>query len=406
MKSNNNYSSVGHSGQPRSEDRKRQSRWDGGERGGRGRGDSDRNSRNDEGRFASVTSSSLEDDDEAIRALQQEAIEREQTTRRTTSRQQQQQQHPPQPGRRGGSYHGDNYQYHNNKNNNNNKRFRSSSSEYQDRKDGRNYRDNNKYEEERYRGRQRRDNNNNKNSSKDGADYYGPSTSVSQDNDDKKNHHHVPNFGLSGALTRDLGNNNNNNNAGHGGGVENRNIMRKGIVLKFQEPLEARIPNTHWRLYVFKNKKKNTKNNHSSSFKNKVDDPNSDNDDDDDDNNKPIETLHISKQSAYLIGRNQDICDIVLGHASCSSQHAVLQYRALPVSNTDNDNNNIAMTQQQQRLQCLPYLMDLESTNGTFINGIRLDAARYYQLKKGDVIQFAASTREYVLLTANTTSIA
>jgi smad nuclear-interacting protein 1 len=48
--------------------------------------------------------------------------------------------------------------------------------------------------------------------------------------------------------------------------------------------------------------------------------------------------------------------------------------------------------------------MDLESTNGTFLNGIKIDPARYYQLKKGDVLTFGASTREYVLLTENTTS--
>jgi len=49
--------------------------------------------------------------------------------------------------------------------------------------------------------------------------------------------------------------------------------------------------------------------------------------------------------------------------------------------------------------------MDLESTNGTFLNGVRIDSARYYQLIKGDVLTFGASTREYVLLTENTTSI-
>jgi smad nuclear-interacting protein 1 len=43
--------------------------------------------------------------------------------------------------------------------------------------------------------------------------------------------------------------------------------------------------------------------------------------------------------------------------------------------------------------------MDLESTNGTFINGVRLEAARYYELRRGDVITLGASSREYVLLT-------
>jgi len=148
-----------------------------------------------------------------------------------------------------------------------------------------------------------------------------------------------PNFGLSGALAQETG-------VGD---------------LKFQEPPEARAPNTQWRLYVFKD-------------------------------DKPLETLHISKQSAYLFGRNTEFADIHIAHPSSSGQHAVLQYRALP-------------GKEDGRLRCQPYLMDLESTNGSFINGVRIDSARYYQLKKGDVLKFGASTREYVLLTDNTTAI-
>ena len=164
--------------------------------------------------------------------------------------------------------------------------------------------------------------------------------------DEKKPPAHKANFGLSGALAKD---------AGGGGNVY------KGVVLKFQEPPEARAPNTKWRFYVFKGK-------------------------------EMLETLHISKQSAYLCGRNQEICDIYLAHPSMSSQHAVLQYRALPHKDTG-------------RLSCQPYIMDLESTNGTFLNGVRLDPARYYQLRKGDVLTFGASKREYVLLSENTTAL-
>ena len=155
-----------------------------------------------------------------------------------------------------------------------------------------------------------------------------------------------PNFGLSGALTKDEG----------GGG----NVY-KGVVLKFREPPEARAPNTQWRLYVFKGK-------------------------------ELLQTLHIAKQSAYLIGRNQEIADIPVQHPSLSGQHAVLQYRALPTK------------QDPLKVACQPYIMDF-STNGTFLNTVRIDSARYYQLKKGDVLTFGASTREYVLMTENTTSV-
>ena len=42
--------------------------------------------------------------------------------------------------------------------------------------------------------------------------------------------------------------------------------------------------------------------------------------------------------------------------------------------------------------------MDLESTNGTFLNGERIEAARYYELKHGDVVKFGGSTRDYVVM--------
>ena len=175
-------------------------------------------------------------------------------------------------------------------------------------------------------------------------DYYGDQSAKQVNPDDtaveveKKK----PDFGLSGALLGDT--------SGKGG------TIYKGVVLKFQEPLEARTPNTQWRLYIFKD-------------------------------DKQIDTLHIAKQSAYLVGRNKDVADILVAHPSLSSQHAVIQYRALPNKETG-------------KLSCQPYLLDLESTNGSFINGIRIDPARYYQLKKGDVLKFGASTREYVLLAA------
>ncbi len=42
--------------------------------------------------------------------------------------------------------------------------------------------------------------------------------------------------------------------------------------------------------------------------------------------------------------------------------------------------------------------MDLESTNGTFIDKERLEPARYYELKNYDMINFGMSTRDYILI--------
>ncbi|PVU99033.1 hypothetical protein BB560_005566, partial [Smittium megazygosporum] len=45
-----------------------------------------------------------------------------------------------------------------------------------------------------------------------------------------------------------------------------------------------------------------------------------------------------------------------------------------------------------------PYMIDLGSTNGTFINGTQIPAQRYVELLSQDVIKFGFSTREYVLI--------
>lgn len=42
--------------------------------------------------------------------------------------------------------------------------------------------------------------------------------------------------------------------------------------------------------------------------------------------------------------------------------------------------------------------MDLESTNGTVLNGSAIEPARYYELREKDVLRFGQSLREYVLM--------
>lgn len=45
-----------------------------------------------------------------------------------------------------------------------------------------------------------------------------------------------------------------------------------------------------------------------------------------------------------------------------------------------------------------PYIIDLDSGNGTYLNKQRIESQRYYELKEKDVLQFGFSSREYVLL--------
>ena len=77
-----------------------------------------------------------------------------------------------------------------------------------------------------------------------------------------------------------------------------------------------------------------------------------------------------------------------MDHPSISSQHAVVQFRE--ICKEDDCGNYYYLVN--------PYIMDLESTNGTFLNGEKIDSARYYELKHGDVIKFAGSTRDYVIM--------
>lgn len=163
---------------------------------------------------------------------------------------------------------------------------------------------------------------------------------VKEEDNDKKPEvdKEKPNFGLSGKLTEDT------------------NTVN-GVVIKYSEPQDARKPKRHWRLYTFKGE-------------------------------KPLPTLYVHRQSAYLMGRDRKIADIPLDHPSCSKQHAALQFRLVSFKReTGGEGKRVR-----------PYLIDLESANGTFVNNVKMEPRRYYELMERDVLKFGFSSREYVLL--------
>lgn len=93
-----------------------------------------------------------------------------------------------------------------------------------------------------------------------------------------------------------------------------------------------------------------------------------------------VETVDLSSRSYFRLGRDEAVNHIPLLHESCSSQHAILQYRF----RTD---------------KCRLYLMDLDSSNGTTLNGnVKLEGRRFYEILDGDVVKFGASTRDYVFM--------
>lgn len=52
-----------------------------------------------------------------------------------------------------------------------------------------------------------------------------------------------------------------------------------------------------------------------------------------------------------------------------------------------------------------PYIIDLDSANGTSVNDEKIPASRYYELKPSDVLKFAFSTRECELFLPDCTGI-
>ncbi|KAJ7377730.1 Smad nuclear-interacting protein 1 [Desmophyllum pertusum] len=154
-----------------------------------------------------------------------------------------------------------------------------------------------------------------------------------------------PNYNLSGKLT------------------EYSNTY-KGVVIKYNEPPEARKPKTRWRFYPFKEE-------------------------------QAMSVMYIHRQSAYLIGRQKHIVDISVDHPSCSKQHAVLQYRLVDYVRPDGTASK----------KVKPYIIDLDSINGTFLNNQKIDSRRFYELKEKDVLKFGFSTREYVILTEKSQDI-
>merc|ERR1719220_2855222 len=101
--------------------------------------------------------------------------------------------------------------------------------------------------------------------------------------------------------------------------------------MKFTIPAEARYPGVKWRLYIFTKQAEKPK------------------------------IVHIHRMLGILFGKDRRVVDVPTDHPTCSKQHAVLHHR------------------QTANMEVKPYILDLESVNGTFLNGKRIEAARYYE---------------------------
>ncbi|KAG5944389.1 hypothetical protein E4U53_006890 [Claviceps sorghi] len=133
------------------------------------------------------------------------------------------------------------------------------------------------------------------------------------------------------------------------------------IVLKYHEPSEARKPpaRDEWKLFIFKG-------------------------------NDIVDTIDLGLRSCWLIGRETAVVDLPAEHPSISKQHAVIQFRYAEKRNEYGDKIG----------RVKPYLIDLESANGTILNHDKIPDSRYLELRDKDMVQFGHSTREYVIMLA------
>ncbi|CAH0037609.1 unnamed protein product [Clonostachys solani] len=133
------------------------------------------------------------------------------------------------------------------------------------------------------------------------------------------------------------------------------------IALKYHEPGEARKPSPkdQWKLFVFKG-------------------------------DEVLDTIDLGLRSCWLVGRDVAVVDLPAEHPSISKQHAVIQFRYTEKRNEFGDKVG----------KVKPYIIDLESANGTILNEEKIPDSRYLELRPKDMIQFGDSTREYVMMLA------
>ena len=182
-------------------------------------------------------------------------------------------------------------------------------------------------------------------------DAFTKPASPSQTDSKKPLEKQVPNYATSGLLA-----------------AETNLVAGTTTVLKYNEPPEARLPSAStapWRLFIFKGNQPD-----------------------------PIETIELYKRSCWLFGRDRAVVDVPAEHPSCSKQHAVIQFRYTEKWKAGGEE----FGEKRKVGAVRPYVIDLESSNGTRVNGEEVPKAKFMELKTGDVIKLGESLREYVMI--------
>lgn len=102
----------------------------------------------------------------------------------------------------------------------------------------------------------------------------------------------------------------------------------------------------------------------------------------------PVDKMQLDKRGYYRFGRDSQLNDVALVELSCSKVHAALQFRKIENVNDEGE------TSYQTNL----YVIDLDSTNGTFINDKQIPTSRYVQVLPKDVLSFGDLSTDYVVV--------
>lgn len=141
---------------------------------------------------------------------------------------------------------------------------------------------------------------------------------------------------------------------------------KEGILLKHVEPSDAQSPASFWNRCKVPLNQRNV----FQAVVYKKGDRN------------PLGEYDLDQKSSYIVGRALGrslsegeekevvVADISVPEETCSKQHCAIQFREV-------------------RGKLTAYVIDLESSNGTSLNGVKLPSARYVQLRSGDLIMLS-----------------
>ena len=123
---------------------------------------------------------------------------------------------------------------------------------------------------------------------------------------------------------------------------------KDGRRLDYVEPSDAAAPTETWRMYPYKG-------------------------------DQEVDVPVVMTRAFTLFGRVAANVDVVLRHRSVEPQHAVVQFRTFGE-------------------RVLPYVIDLGSKEGTWLNKQRVAPKTYVELRHGDVVWFGRSSTDYLVL--------